>query len=207
MKIPALIMAGGKGRRFRSNIEKPLAPFFGKPLIDWVVEALKSASKISKFYIVTSPHSPETEKRCREKGLDIIKTSGKDYHHDLKQAIIEKKIFCPVLIVSSDLPALTGAFIDRIISIYENCGKPALTVLVPIEKCKEIGLSSESDYEINGKIYAVSGINIIDGTKIFEEEIDQEVLISDNIEAVLNINSLEDLTAGERYLKQKCIKQ
>jgi adenosylcobinamide-phosphate guanylyltransferase len=168
---------------------------------------VKSASKISKFYIVTSPHSPETEKRCHEKGLDIIKTSGKDYHHDLKQAIIEKKIFCPVLIVSADLPALTGAFIDQIISIYENCGKPALTVLVPMEKCKEIGLSSESDYEINGTIYAVSGINIIDGTKIFEEEIDQEVLISDDIEAALNINSLEDLTAGERYLKQKCIKR
>lgn len=203
MKISALIMAGGKGKRFRSKTEKPLAKFLGKPLIDWVIEAVKSSNMISQFYVVTSTNTLETEKKCLSEGLNIVRTDGKDYHHDLKQAIIERQFYYPILTVSSDLPALTGAFIDRIILKYEKCGKPALTVLVPIEKCMEIGLSTASPYLYNGLMYVVSGINIIDGAKIFQEELDQEVVISDDVEAALNINSLEDLMKAEEYLKNK----
>ncbi|MGB9854896.1 MAG: NTP transferase domain-containing protein [Candidatus Bathyarchaeales archaeon] len=201
MKIPALIMAGGKGKRFHLKIEKPLAPFLGNPLINWVVDAVKSANKISDFYIVTSPNTLETEKKCLKEGLKVIRTDGKDYHPDLKQAIIKSQLNCPVLTLSSDLPALTGTFLDQIISVYEKCGKPALTVLVPMEKCMEIGISTASTYTYKGAVYAVSGINIIDGSKISEEELDQEVIISDSVEAALNINSLEDLRNAEKYLK------
>jgi len=71
-----------------------------------------------------------------------------------------------------------------------------------MEKCLEIGLSTASPYTYKGAIYAVSGINIIDGAKIFQDELDQEVIISDNVEAALNINSLKDLRNAERYLKK-----
>ena len=59
MRIPALVLAGGKGKRMGLAIEKPLLPFLGKPLIDWVVEAVKSAKKVSEFYIVTSENRSE----------------------------------------------------------------------------------------------------------------------------------------------------
>lgn len=202
MKVQALIMAGGKGKRFHLEIEKPLAQFLGKPLVNWVIDAVKSASKISDFYMVTSPNTKETEKKCLREGVKVIRTDGKDYHHDLKQAVIKSQLFCPVLTVSSDLPALTGTFLDQVILVYERCGKPALTVLVPIEKHREIGLSTASSYNYKGAIYAVSGINVIDGAKIFDEELDQEVLISDDVEAALNINSLEDLRNAEKYFKR-----
>lgn len=200
MKVPALIMAGGKGKRFHLKVEKPLAPFLGKPLINWVMEAVKSASKISDVYVVTSPNTLETEEKCLREGLKVIRTDGENYHHDLKQAILKSQLNCPVLTVSSDLPALTGAFLDKIISAYENCGKQALTVLVPIEKCREIGLSTASTYAYKGAVYAVSGINVIDGSKIFDGELDQEVIVSDDVEAALNINSLEDLRNAEKHL-------
>lgn len=203
MRVPALIMAGGKGSRFKFKVEKPLAPFLGKPLIDWVIDAVRSSSKVSDFFVVTSPNTLETEKRCLDKGVKIIRTDGKDYHHDLKQAIVKKRFYCPVLIVASDLPALTGNFIDTVISVYEKCGKPALTVLAPIEKFREIGLTSESGYEHGGNIFTVSGINVIDGSRIFEEEMEQEVLISNSIEAILNINSLNDLLVSEQYMKRE----
>ena len=54
MKVPALIMAGGKGSRMGLPTEKPLLPFLGKPLIDWVAEAVLSAEKVSEFYVITS---------------------------------------------------------------------------------------------------------------------------------------------------------
>ena len=71
MKVPALIMAGGKGKRMGLPIEKPLLPFLGKPLVDWVAEAVASAQNVSEFYIVTSPNTPKTEKHCQSKGWNV----------------------------------------------------------------------------------------------------------------------------------------
>ena len=57
--IPALIMAGGKGSRMGLPTEKPLLPFLGKPLIDWVADAILNAQKVSAFYVITSSeHAP-----------------------------------------------------------------------------------------------------------------------------------------------------
>jgi adenosylcobinamide-phosphate guanylyltransferase len=68
-----LIMAGGKGKRMGLPVEKPLLPFLGKPLLDWVVEAVVSAERVSGFYVVTSANTPETEKRCMSKGCGLMR--------------------------------------------------------------------------------------------------------------------------------------
>ena len=86
MKVPALIMAGGKGTRMGLPGEKPLLPLLGKPLVDWVAEAVASAQNVSEFYVVTSTNTPETEKHCQNKGWKVLRTDAKGYHNDLKQA-------------------------------------------------------------------------------------------------------------------------
>ena len=87
MKVPALIMAGGRGKRIGMSVEKPLLQLLGKPLIDWVVGAVKSAHQVSEFYVVTSENTPETEKKCIRDKLKVVKTNAKGYHDDLKQAL------------------------------------------------------------------------------------------------------------------------
>jgi adenosylcobinamide-phosphate guanylyltransferase len=201
MRVPALIMAGGKSKRMELAIEKPLLPFLGRPLIEWVVEAVRSSEKVSEFYIVTSENALETEKKCLKDGLKTIRTDGKDYHDDLKQAILKAKLHCPVLTIPADLPALTGKFLDRIISIYEKNGKDALAVFVPLEKREELELSVDSTDEFEGVFYAVSGVNIINGAKILVEgKLDTGALITGEIEVLLNINTLKDLAIAEKIL-------
>ena len=68
MMVPALIMAGGKGSRMGLPTEKPLLPFLGKPLIDWVAEAIVDAKKVSEFYVITSANTPTNRKHCQSKG-------------------------------------------------------------------------------------------------------------------------------------------
>ena len=58
----------------------------GKPLIDWVAEAVASAKKVSEFYVVTSPNTPKTEQHCQIKGWKVLRADAKGYHNDLKQA-------------------------------------------------------------------------------------------------------------------------
>ncbi len=203
MKVPALIMAGGKGQRLELPVEKPLLPFLGKPLIEWVAKAIQSARNVSYFYIITSMNTPETEKKCLKDGLRVLKTDGKGYHDDLWEAILRAKLFCPILIVPSDIPAITGKIIDRVINTYEKCGKDALAVFIPIESRKERGLSiSSTDYH-DGVLYAVSGINIINAAKIDQQKIPTDAIITEEIEVVLNINTLKDLDIAEAIMRKE----
>lgn len=199
MRFVALIMAGGRGTRFGGDIEKPMAMFMGKPLIKRVIEAAKESKRIEKIYVAVTAYSPKTTQEIKNTSVRLIETDGKGYHTDLQQAIKDAKLSGPVLIISADLPLLNGKIIDEIVEKYEESNKPALTVMIPEEACRKYGLSAVSIYEHNGNMYAVSGINIIDGQRIFEEQ-EQEVFISSRPEAVFTVNSLNDLEAARKYL-------
>jgi len=204
MKVPALIMAGGKGKRMGLTLEKPLLPFLGKPLIDWVVKAVASAEKVSEFYVVTSENTVETEKRCRSKGWQVLRTDAKGYHDDLKQAVRDAGLAGAVLTIPADLPAVTGRFLDKVVGEFEVCGKDFLAVFVPIEKREELGLSVSSTDEYKGVWYAVSGVNIVNGTKVHEEgKIETSAIITEETEVLLNINTLKDLEISEQIMQKQ----
>ena len=203
MSVPALIMAGGKGTRIGMPVEKPLLLFLGRPLIEWVVEAVKSAEKVSDFYVVTSVNAVETERKCLRDGLKVIRTNGKSYHDDLKQAIIEARLKGPVLTMPADLPAVTGDFLDKVVGAYEKCGKDALAVFMPISTREALNLSISSTDEHKGVWYAVSGVNIINGARISDKgKIETSAIITEDVEVLLNINTLKDLAIAEKIFRE-----
>jgi adenosylcobinamide-phosphate guanylyltransferase len=196
-------MAGGKGKRLGLPVEKPLLPFLGKPLLDWVVVAVESAAKVSEFVVVTSANTPETEKHCKDKNWRFLRTNAKGYHDDLKQAVREAGLTGPVLTIPADLPAVTGKFLDKVVSAFENSGKDFLAVFVPIEKRQSLGLSVDSIDEYMGVWYAVSGVNIVNGIKIQKEgKIETTAIITEETEVLLNINTLKDLEIAENIMRQ-----
>jgi adenosylcobinamide-phosphate guanylyltransferase len=201
MRIVALIMAGGKGTRFGGNIEKPMAMFMGKPIIRRVIEAAKESKRITETFVAVTAVSPNTTREAKKASATLIETDGLGYHEDLQQAVKTAKLFCPVLIISADIPLLSGEFLDEVIEKYVVSGKPALTVMVPEDAFLEYGLSDVSLYEYKGKKYAVSGINIMDGQRILEEQ-EQEIFVSSRPEAVFTVNSKEDLEAAKKYALQ-----
>jgi len=199
MRIVALIMAGGRGTRFGNDLEKPMAKLLGKTLIRRVIEATKASKRISETYVAVTAYSSQTAEEAIKASAKVIETVGQGYHEDLRQAVLKLNLNCPVLTISADLPLLNGEFLDEIIVKYEKSRKPALTVLVPVEQCQKYGLHPTSLYEHEGKKYAVSGVNIIDGKLILEEQ-QQEVIISKRQEAVFNINTPKDLESAKNYL-------
>jgi len=192
-------MAGGKGTRFGKDVEKPMAKLGGKALIRRVIEATKDSKGIAETYVAVTSFSPKTAHEAKSTGVKLIHTDGKGYHADVQQAVQKANLAGPVLIISADLPLINGEFLDEIIGKYEESGKPALTVLIPEETFQEYGLSAVSLYEQEGKTYAISGINIIDGQRILEEQ-EQEVIVNSRPEAVFTINSFEDLKKAKEYL-------
>jgi adenosylcobinamide-phosphate guanylyltransferase len=204
VKVPALIMAGGKGSRIGLPVEKPLLSFLGKPLVNWVAEAVASAQNVSDFYVVTSLNTTETEKHCQAMGWKVLRTDAKGYHNDLKQATQMAGLRGPVLTVPADSPAVTGVFIDRIIDEFEDCGKDFYAIFVPIQTRKNMGLSVDSTDEYKGEWYAVSGVNIVNGAKIQSEgKIETSALITEENEVLLNINTLKDLEIAEKIMQKR----
>ena len=204
MKVPVLIMAGGKGTRMGLPTEKPLLLLLGKPLIDWVAEAVASSKNVSEFYVVTSANTLETEKHCQNKGWKILRTDARSYHNDLKQATFTAGLMGSVLTIPADSPAVTGKFLDKIVSQFEVCGKDFYAVFVPIQKRKDLELSVDSTDEYKGEWYAVSGVNIVNGSKIQGEgKIETNALITEEAEVLLNINTISDLEIAEKIMQNR----
>jgi adenosylcobinamide-phosphate guanylyltransferase len=200
-------MAGGKGTRMRHTLEKPLIPIGGRPMIERVLNAVQRSKKVDDIIVMVSPNTPATAERMKNvNGIKLIETSGGGYIQDMKHVIKSERLKI-VLVISADLPLITPELIDKVIIEYERCGKSALMVAVTLAFCERQGFYSNSAYSGRYGSIIPAGINVIDGARIDEEELEEEVLVLNRTEIAANINSLEDLERireiiGERETRE-----
>ena len=197
-----MLMAGGEGTRLRSEEEKPLLKVGGKAMIEHVLDALRDAKKVDEIIVVSSKHTPKTTEFARKQSLRVLQTLGKSFCLDARYAIKKLKLEI-VLTICADLPLITSEFIDKVITYYEQCKKPALTVMAPLEIYAKFGLSAGYIFKVKGKNLVPIGVNVVDGKRIREEELEEEILIVDEERVVVNVNTLEDLRIAEHVLQPK----
>ena len=203
MGVVALVMAGGKGTRMKLAEEKPLIKVCGKPVIEYVLAALKDAKKIDSIIVATSSYTPKTTKLMKQLGVKVVETPGKDYVSDMGYAAqsLNLGVF---LAIAADLPLVSSEMIDAVVERYERCGKPALTVAVPLKTKSKLGMSIEYSFKINDRDVVPVGINVIDGHKRYGDEwLDQDICILNHDELAVNINTLQELKLAERLLAEK----
>ena len=202
MGVTALVMAGGKGSRMALSEEKPLLQVGDKPVITHVLAALKNAKKISDIVVAVSDYTPKTAQLMSQFPVSVIKTPGKEYVSDMGYAVRALRLQT-VLAIGADFPLITAEVIDDVVEYYERCGKPALSVVVSVETKAKFGLSGKYGFELNGKQVVPAGINIIDGRRIDEEELDEAMYVSDRKEVAVNINTLQELKIAENMFATK----
>ncbi|MBM4241473.1 MAG: GTP--adenosylcobinamide-phosphate guanylyltransferase [Euryarchaeota archaeon] len=191
--VTALVMAGGEGTRLKFKGEKPLIKILGKPMIRYVIDALFGASKIKDIIVATSIHTPKTDVFIKKIGLKTIETPGDGYVSDLRFILSEFELGDVLLTITADLPLIRSDILDQVIKEYEKCGKPALSVAVPLEIFKKYGLKPSMVFD--GMV--PSGLNIL---RSINKQQDEEVLIIEKIELALNINNCKDITFLEKIL-------
>ncbi|MFQ5711236.1 MAG: NTP transferase domain-containing protein [Candidatus Geothermarchaeales archaeon] len=202
MGLTALVMAGGRCERMRHREEKPLIRVGGKAMIEYVIEALIGASRVDDIIVAVSSHTKKTAEKMKEFPVKVVETPGRGYVPDIQYAA-KKLGLGKFLTMSADLPLVDGELIDRIIEHYERCGKPALSVVTPTPVFERLKLKPKYAFEAKGKIVTPIGINIIDGGKIDEPEIEEEILILEHEELALGVNTVEDLGLVEQKLSEK----
>jgi len=197
MGVAALVMAGGRGTRMRGSEEKLLLKVRDKPMIDYVLDALKSARGIDRIIVAISKHTPNTARRVRELSFEVFETPGIDFVSDMR-SVIKDLGLGDVLIISADLPLVSSEFIEDILRRYEQCGKPCLSVMTTEESYRKT--RPKEDLERSQLI--PTGINVIDGERIDEPKLEQENFITTAIDIAVNVNTPEDLQKAELLLDQ-----
>jgi adenosylcobinamide-phosphate guanylyltransferase len=196
-------MAGGRGTRMKLAEEKPLIKVCGKPVIEYVLLALKDAKKIDSVIVATSSCTPRTTALMKKLGVQVLETPGKDYVSDMGYAVQTLKLGV-FLAIAADLPLVTGEMVDVVVQRYERCGKPALTIAVPMEIKVKLGMSVEYSFKADDKDVVPVGINVIDGHKRYGDEwLDQDIYLMHQEELAVNINTIQELQLAERLLAQK----
>jgi adenosylcobinamide-phosphate guanylyltransferase len=203
--VTALVMAGGKGTRMKLNEEKPLVRVCGKPVIEYVLAALKNAEKIDRIVVATTENTPRTTAMMLQLGVEVIQTPGKDYVSDMGYVVQTLK-FGVFLAISADLPLVKPEMIDAVVNRYGVCGKPALTVAVPLETKAKLGMCIEYSFKNENRDVVPVGINVIDGHKRYSDEwLDQDIFLMTQEELAVNINTVAELQLAERLLSKKIV--
>lgn len=204
--MDAIVMAGGKGKRLSMD-EKPLTELLGKPLIEYVLEALLGAKNVDRIFVATSPRVEKTIKwiskfRETHTQVSILQTPGNGFVNDMVQATEDAGIKDKVLITMADLPLITPEMIDRIVEKYHEVNTSALSVHMKLEVCTNLGLRPDTVFHKNGGFIVPCGINILDVGKIREEQKDYNLILGDE-ELALNVNTQADLSMSELILRKK----
>jgi adenosylcobinamide-phosphate guanylyltransferase len=199
--LDALVMAGGKGSRLNRG-EKPLVRLFGRPLIEYVVSCLTDSLAVSegRILVATTNNVPLTSRWARERELEVVETAGKGFVPDMVEAVKQAGVKEPILVIMADLPLVTPDLIDQIIEIYDQRPEPALSTHTPLHLHTRMGRRPDALFNYQGQLIVPSGINILEGANIRDEQEDYH-LIMERIELALNVNVAEDLKLCELIIQ------
>ena len=196
MSLTALVMAGGRATRMGTKVEKPLLQVSGKSMLQLVIEVLKQTS-VDRIVVASSTHTPATSVQARRMGVEVLVTPGDGFEKDMRFAIRQLSLG-DVLVVSADLPFITPDIVERAVQKYRSSGKPALAVMAKPEVYEELGSKPQYSFNVEGQDFVPVGINIIDGRRIDQGELDQTILVIDEGDVVLNVNTLMELDLARK---------
>ena len=187
-------MVGGSGHFFDKG-EKACIDLLGKPLISYVIDALEGSKGIDNIFVAASSASSDTIDLVNTQYGGLVKTvitSGRDYVGDMVHAVKDAGISGPVLLIMYDLVLVTPDLIDLIIEEYGKCGKPAMSVYVPISVYRTVGTRPETVFNRDGKLIVPTGINIMLGKDIHVEQEDYN-LVLERSDLVMSVRTVDDL--------------
>ena len=197
--LTAVILAAGLGTRMRSRIPKVLHPICGRPMIDWVLEAVNEAGAKDVTVIANphhadlaahlspSPHRAESQGEGREKVREKVKVvyqrDPKGTAHALQQIPAGDLRGRQVLVVNGDSPLLTAASILKVIHAHQTARADATLASVedptrndgrvirkPDGSLDRIVERKDATQEQREKVHEFNvGVYCFDGSRLVEE--------------------------------------
>ncbi|MBF0149088.1 MAG: NTP transferase domain-containing protein [Magnetococcales bacterium] len=148
-----IIPAAGTGSRLGYHQPKILYPLLGRPILDWLLDALQDV--MHRVVLVLSPHArtqvePQFFSRMGSQGRVVIQTEPRGMADAVLQA--ESEVRTPhCLVVWGDQATLSRRTIRRCALAHEQTGTPHLTLATIMKEQPYIHFQRDA----NGKIIRV----------------------------------------------------
>lgn len=131
MRVDAIVLAGGDGAVIDPACRfKGLLPIVGRPMIEWVVDALREAEMVEGISVVVP--SAEDLGPWVDK-VDKLVVSDKSFMDNVLAGIGSFRVDRPALVATGDLPMLTGEDIDVFVRDSLGTGADFTYPLIPKE--------------------------------------------------------------------------
>ncbi len=125
----AIILAGGQGKRMKSELPKPMFEVLGEPMLEWVIKSCEEA-EISDLCIVKGYNAEVIESYIGSRYDTVMQEERMGTGHAVMMAVewLEKRKNGNVLILCGDAPFVDAETIRRSLEQHEKNGN-AVTVI------------------------------------------------------------------------------
>jgi len=115
MRVSAVILAAGRGRRMERDKNKVYLPICGKPLLEWTLSSFARSNRIDEIVLVVR-HGEEGEARTIrfEGGVPLLIVNGGETRRDSSLAGVETASGEIVLIHDGARPFVSNRLIERV---------------------------------------------------------------------------------------------
>jgi len=127
--LSAVILAAGQGTRMRSRIPKVLHPICGRPMIDWVLQAVNEAGA-KHVTVIANPHHADVAAHLDGRAEIVYQRDAKGTAHALQQIPAGELRGRQVLVVHGDSPVLTAASMLKVVHAHQETKAPATIATV-----------------------------------------------------------------------------
>ncbi len=119
--LTAVILAAGHGTRMRSRTPKVLHLLCGRPMIDWIIDAVTDAGA-DAIKVVANPHHAEVAAHLDGRVEVVYQREPRGTAHALQQV---EGLRGDVLVVNGDSPLLTAATVRLVVDAHRQANNPA----------------------------------------------------------------------------------
>ncbi|MEM0121558.1 MAG: NTP transferase domain-containing protein [Thermoprotei archaeon] len=186
-------MAGGRGLRLASPVEKPMVRIAGRPMLDWVAQTAVQSGCVSRLIVCASPNTPLTAKHARIRGLEVFVASGRGYVEDMVEAIKTLRLGI-TLVLPSDTPLVKPSTLNSLLHEYRTRGVDVLTMCVEKSSLMAMGIRPEHSLNVGGREFCPMGISVVDGRKLSASvELKEDYYVWRDTMELLNVNTQSEL--------------
>ena len=121
----AIIMAAGKGTRMNSNIPKPLHKICGKPMVEHIVDNLKSIN-VEEIVTIIGYGGSQVQEHLKDKSMYAVQEPQLGTGHAVMQAVQFKDYQGITLVVNGDCPNVQPHTFEK---MFTELGDASMLVL------------------------------------------------------------------------------
>jgi bifunctional UDP-N-acetylglucosamine pyrophosphorylase/glucosamine-1-phosphate N-acetyltransferase len=144
--LTAVILAAGHGTRMRSRTPKVLHPILGRPMVDWVLNALTEAGA-KDIKVIVSPHQVDLAAHLEGRAQVVYQREAHGTAHALQQLNPKDLKGKDVLVANGDAPLITADTFKRLIEAHRESKAPATIASVSDPRRDDARIVRDQDGE------------------------------------------------------------